>query len=451
MKRGLVSQSFRWLIAGCVAFACLTFLLIGSYADSTAGVPTHTRTSTPSATPEVSATPTWMGTAPTAMPTATPTRTPTRTPTPSQTLAASPTPTGGAGCTSQVIQRGTFGTMADAYIWASEPDYTGNGESLYTDNYGSGRKRSLIRFDLGFLPAGAVVDSVTFSIYRTDSDGNRTVNVHRITAAWSEGSVTWSNFGGYAPTVVASSQGSTWYVRPDGGSPTQCTGRANAPYPGSGAAQPCAWDHPFRALPPGDSPRIAGGDTLIIGAGSYMMGYGAPGADNCYPDGAFGCHMPPILGGPDPTRRTRILGAGWDAGCTNPPELWGTERPWFIVNLTDSSNVELACLEITDHSSCVEDHTGGLACERDTYPFGPWASYGLYAEDSANVYLLDLNIHGLAAGGVHAGRLRDWTVEDADLSGAILKGANLWLTGFSDRTRWPEGFTPPVETVKIQE
>jgi hypothetical protein len=108
----------------------------------------------------------------------------------------------------------------------------------------------------------------------------------------------------------------------------------------------------------------------------------------------------------------RILGSGWDAGCADPPEWWGAERPWFIVNLTDSSNVEIACLEITDRSGCIEFHPhAGLACEREASPYGDWASYGLQAEDSANVYLHDLNIHGLAAGGVHAGRLTDWTGE----------------------------------------
>ncbi|HBY96633.1 MAG TPA: hypothetical protein DEP84_22260, partial [Chloroflexi bacterium] len=76
---------------------------------------------------------------------------------------------------------------------------------------------------------------------------------------------------------LAADQGIAYYVRPDGGSPTQCTGRVDAPYPGSGTGQPCSWDHPFRALPPDGTPRIAGGDTLVIAAGSYMMGYCAPG------------------------------------------------------------------------------------------------------------------------------------------------------------------------------
>lgn len=229
-----------------------------------------------------------------------------------------------------------------------------------------------------------------------------------------------------SPSTMATTAPRTYYVRPDGGALEQCTGLADAPYPGNGANQPCAWDHPFRALPPGDAPRIAGGDTLIIAAGSYRMGYGAPGADMCETDYPWDCHMPPIPGGPTPAQLTRILGAGWDAGCQNPPELWGTERANFILNLTGASNVEITCLEITDHSSCVEDHAAGLggsalACERETFPYGDWAATGLYAEDAANVTLRHLNIHGLASAGVRAGRLTDWLVENVRLA------ANGWV------------------------
>jgi PKD repeat protein len=219
-------------------------------------------------------------------------------------------------------------------------------------------------------------------------------------------------------------QGTTYYIRSDGGSITQCTGLADAPYPGSGTGLPCAWDHPFRALPPDGTPGIIGGDTLLIASGSYRMGYGAPGADACDADGAYDCHMLPIPGGPDPAHPTRILGAGWNNGCADPPELWGTQRPWFIINLTDASNVEIACLEITDHSDCVEFHSGTLECERETYPYGDWAATGIYAEDSANVHLAHLNIHGLANTGIHAGRLTDWTVEDVRIAGNGLAGWN---------------------------
>jgi hypothetical protein len=226
-----------------------------------------------------------------------------------------------------------------------------------------------------------------------------------------------------------------YYVRPDGGSAAHCTGQVNAPYPGSGTGQPCAWDHPFRALPPGGAPRIAGGDTLIIAAGSYRMGYGAPGAGNCESDYPWDCTMPSIPSGPIPSNPTRILGAGWEIGCANPPELWGTERAYYILNLTASSNVEIACLELTDHSGCVEDHTGGLACQRDTSPYGDWADTGLYAADSANVHLWDLDIHGFANAGVHAGRLADWTVEDVRIAG------NGWVgwDGDIDGDDWNSG------------
>jgi hypothetical protein len=216
--------------------------------------------------------------------------------------------------------------------------------------------------------------------------------------------------------VTAGAQGAaTYYVRPDGGSLAQCSGLVDAPL--AGASHECAWDHPFRALPPDSTPVIAGGNTLIIAPGSYRMGYGAPGADNCDSDYPWGCHMPPVPSGPDPAHLTRILGAGWGGGCANPPELWGAERVDMILNLTGSSNVEIGCLEITDHSDCVEFHTGGLACQRDDYPYGEWAVDGLYAEDSTDVHLHDLDIHGLAAAGVRAGRLADWTVEDVRIAG----------------------------------
>lgn len=238
-----------------------------------------------------------------------------------------------------------------------------------------------------------------------------------------------------AATLTGSS-GAVYYIRPDGGSSEQCTGLADAPYPGNGAGQPCAWDHLFRALPPGGTPHISGGDTLLIAASEYQMGFGAPGADNCDEAGSYDCHMPPIPGGPDPNHPTRILGAGWDSGCSNPPELWGSGRPWFIVNLSAASNIEMSCFEITDHSSCVENHSGDLACERDTPPYGDWAPYGLFAEDSANVHLRDLNIHGLASGGVHAGRLTDWTVDNVRIAGNGTVGwdGDLWGDGSDSNT-----------------
>ncbi len=216
-----------------------------------------------------------------------------------------------------------------------------------------------------------------------------------------------------AATAPFAPGATTFFVRPDGGSPQQCTGLADAPYPGSGSGQPCAFNHPFQALPPLGAPRLAGGDTLLIGPGAYMMGVGAPGAEACGAESSWECVMPPIPSGPDAAHPTRLLGRD----CHDPPQLWGTERAARIINLEGSSHVHVACLEITDRADCVEFHSGGHACRRDAPPFGPWAAVGVYASDSTGVLLHHLDIHGLAAAGVHAGRLTDWRIEDVRIAG----------------------------------
>ncbi|MFI4969219.1 MAG: choice-of-anchor Q domain-containing protein [Lysobacterales bacterium] len=230
----------------------------------------------------------------------------------------------------------------------------------------------------------------------------------------------------------------TYYVRTDGGSAAQCTGLANVAYSGSGSGQACAWSHPFIALPPAGNPaRIAGGDTLIIGHGSYMMGYGAPETGGCYQNSAYDCIMQTVPSGLDATHPTRILGEGYDQGCPAAPQLWGTQRAYAIVQIrgtqggTQASNIEVGCLEMTDHSSCIENHcsagncTGGAdqidRCRRDAYPFGTWAENGLIASDASNVLIHDLNIHGLGAEGVRAGRLTDWTIQKV----------RIWANGFA--------------------
>ena len=220
----------------------------------------------------------------------------------------------------------------------------------------------------------------------------------------------------------------TYYVRTDGGTTAQCTGLADAAYSGSGTAQACAWRHPFDALPPqGDTStppalHLHGGDTLIVGAGSYEMGLNAPGASAykaCNAGWSWDCFMASVPSGTS-AQPTQILGAGYDSGCKAPPELWGSEHSAQVVSLAGSSNVKVACLEITDHSACIESHLGGnspYACDRSTPPYGAWASRGIYAKDSSNVTLQDLNIHGLANRGILGGRLSNWTVTGVKLIG----------------------------------
>ena len=231
-------------------------------------------------------------------------------------------------------------------------------------------------------------------------------------------------FAVVALSFLGSAAATNLYVRIDGGNATQCTGRADAAYSGIGTAQACAWSHPFLALPPGGPARIVGGDTLMIDSGSYMMGLGAPGATACHQSYSWDCFMSAVPSGLSATQPTRILGKGFDMACPAAPQLWGTERSAMVLNLQGSSNVEVACLEITDHESCIEQHchnglcTGEvLACNRATAPFGKWAGVGIKASDSTKVWLRDLNVHGMAHRGVVAGRLSDWTMDRLKIRG----------------------------------
>lgn len=183
--------------------------------------------------------------------------------------------------------------------------------------------------------------------------------------------------------------GTAYYVRTDGGDAAQCTGKADAAYPGSGTGKACAWKSPAIALPPSGSARIAGGDTLYIASGTYTVG---------------GSSMQPVPSGPAADKRTRILGkTGGPA-----PKLVGIGGVARVLSLDHANNVEVGNLEITDQSDCVHGHwDAAVKCDTSD----AWARTGLYAFASKNVWLHDVNLHGLASRAIQAGGLTDWTIE----------------------------------------
>ena len=208
----------------------------------------------------------------------------------------------------------------------------------------------------------------------------------------------------------------TYYVRTDGGNASQCDGTANAP---ASAAPHCAWSHPSYALPLGDAqygnklptPRIKSGDTLVIGAGSYMIGLGAPSVgSSCTQSSAWECEIANVPSGLDSTHPTTITG-----DCSAPPQLWSTQRNDSIFDIENVHDVAIKCMELTDHANCIvyyvpTANTGGVtACNRNSYPYGSWGDTGIYAADVTNLTLDQLNIHGMADYGVLAGRLAGTT------------------------------------------
>lgn len=204
---------------------------------------------------------------------------------------------------------------------------------------------------------------------------------------------------------------STYYVRDDGGDGTRCTGLVNAPDPGSGTAQPCAYNHPRYSLgwacgggggSCSHSGTLSASDTLSINGDSqlspgtqaqYKIGYDTGGATpGCSTSFPYDCTLGNVPAGTDSSHQTKIIGIG-----TNKPQFWGNERVSQVLSATHG-NTDIEYLEITDHSSC----GGGFnvnGCQRGSYPYGPYGDTGLYLGGTGNS-VSNVYVHGMAYYGI---------------------------------------------------
>ncbi|WP_437676623.1 FG-GAP-like repeat-containing protein [Sorangium sp. So ce131] len=106
------------------------------------------------------------------------------------------------------IQRGAgSSSVADAVLWQRAPTWNdGTNVTISTGaSESSGLQRSLLRFDLSGLPAGAEVVSASLSLSQVYKTVDSTVRVHRVTRAWEESTVTWASFGDAFDPAVAGS------------------------------------------------------------------------------------------------------------------------------------------------------------------------------------------------------------------------------------------------------
>lgn len=219
----------------------------------------------------------------------------------------------------------------------------------------------------------------------------------------------------------------TWYVRDGGGTATQCTGKTNAVYPGTGTAQNCAFSHPRIALgfctggesggpdvlPCAVSGKMAAGDTLnIIGdsdinpgqQAQYRSGYDdvTSGAltPGCTTSNAVACVLGPPPAGSDSSHLTKIIGIG-----TLQPQVYGNQGAAWIFNFT-SGNLDIENIEMTQHDSCTDVGVGSsnpgygsfpayCGGTGGGYPFGAWAKYAMYISGT-NITTKNLWAHNLA-------------------------------------------------------
>lgn len=226
------------------------------------------------------------------------------------------------------------------------------------------------------------------------------------------------------------SHASTYYVRLDGGSATQCTGLANAAYPGSGVGMACAFNHPVWALgAKGTTGKLLGGDTLIIddtnratGAqAQYKIGYGMPNtvSANCYLNWTYDCVMSAVPSGPDAAHPTKIVGSSYNTGCGKKPQLWGTDGVNNLLNLSKAANVDIQCLELTDHSNCGL-RVGKPTCSENWNAgalSGPYAKIGIYAQGGSNFSFRNLDVHGFSSRGFMMGGINGLTFSYVNMDG----------------------------------
>ena len=232
----------------------------------------------------------------------------------------------------------------------------------------------------------------------------------------------------------------TFYVQPNGGprydatynsTGDSCNGQSNANIVVSGGSnQVCAWSDPRYTWANGSTAGLmamSGGDTLMLsatypagqtawrfsgratagtGTGALFNGYqGVSGGDPYtdyninFPAGTSGAH-------------TRILGANYaSCGTGQKTNIFGGFAALTVINLQQTSYVDVQCLDITDHSSCILFGTAQLPsyCQHSGSPYDDFADNGIMTVTNQatggsqlphDILMQDLDIHGFPASGI---------------------------------------------------
>lgn len=325
--------------------------------------------------------------------------------------------------TTSALAAGEDGTIYSAPLSAS------GGTPGYTWSITSGSLPAGLTLSGSGLITGTPTGTGTSSFTVQVADNSSPVQTARLNA-----SITVSD----APQPP-SGGGTTWYVRPDGGTRYstnmtngQCDGKSDISYTAAvaangGTAAPnlhCAfkdvrylWEdgsYTDGTTFPGWGWVIAGGDTVLIrgsiGTGiSYRIGWNNSSdafdaATNQYwglPADPYDSGIPVLPSG-TASQPTRILGENY-ASCSAASaktQLHGGYALYDVFNLRGTSYVQLGCLDITDFSSCGRaNQTHG--CNTAIGSMDDFTSIGiLWSNTSTNDTLTDVYIHGMAGSGM---------------------------------------------------
>ncbi len=246
--------------------------------------------------------------------------------------------------------------------------------------------------------------------------------------------------------VCISSHATTWYIRHDGGTNTQCSGTTNAPYPGSGTGMACAYNHPYQLLnywgawnkvvandtiqfadpPTNTTPYYMGEQNAGLGTDwSAQIGGVCPHPNPGQAAGAS-CILPVIPDG------VHVIGqnagschTAGHTGLVNPTVLSGLAGAFTVIDLQGSNNVSLSCIEITQPDNCTTAGVGsGGGCSESANFVaygGIVLEYGI-AQGPRNLTMTDIAVDGTAGYGILGSHLNT-------LSSDVVTGSDIYLIG----------------------
>ncbi|WP_159396975.1 DNRLRE domain-containing protein [Sorangium cellulosum] len=94
------------------------------------------------------------------------------------------------------IQRDGHGSVPDATIWQNAPGWVdGAAATVLTGTSSAGPRRAVLQLGLTSIPQGATVTSASLSVFGLYKSTEAAVNVHPLTAPWTEATATWNSLG----------------------------------------------------------------------------------------------------------------------------------------------------------------------------------------------------------------------------------------------------------------